>query len=300
MIAGSAFVAVLFGLVWLGFPDAAAADHCSGTSRLNRQSGEVDAECHGKKPGRDGSYAEGSDESRWNAYCTYWMDAPDTTYRYVDGSTVVLNDQGPLSEERVERYGFDPTGEYGSFTASCFHGSGDSGFGGEFWYTIVDPVPIEVLRARAKARIDIEDPPIDSNPSFAERFTVVRIPTWLWVDRAYWEEEHAEREQAGFTTVEVFADPVELTWEFSGGRPEVDCPDGPGSPWTPGDDEPECSVTFLQSSAGETGDAFSATATVTWEFTWALNGTDQGPFDELLAVTTDFEIQVAEIQSVER
>ncbi|MEM9566566.1 MAG: hypothetical protein AAGA93_28355, partial [Actinomycetota bacterium] len=254
--------------------------------------------CHGSTPGLDGSYSAMSEEDKWNAFCTDFMDEVATRV-YVDGSTVVLADQGEASEERVRLWGYDPTGVYGTFTASCFHGRGDSGFGGEFTYTITDPIPVEVLRARAKARIDIGDPPVDTNPSFTERFTIVQIPTWLWVDADYWNEEHREDESAGFVTVEVFADPVDLTWDFSGGRPELDCPEGPGSVWAPGADDPECSVTFRQSSAGEPNDAFSATATVAWEFTWTLNGADQGPFDDLLPVETDFELQVGEIQAVE-
>jgi len=50
--------------------------------------------------------------------------------------------------------------------------------------------------------------------------------------------------------------------------------------------------------SGPSDDAFAGTGTVTWRFSWSLNGADQGPFDELFLATTDFEIQVGEIQAV--
>jgi len=280
------------------FPSTAEAQICSGDGAIFDRSGEVDALCELRRPDRDGIYRGVTDEDRWNAYCTFFMEA-DETLTYVEGAEAVINDQGRMNEERVERRGYNPTGVYGWFTVSCIHPEG-TGFGGEFDYTITDPVSIDDLLARAKERIEIDDPPIDSNPSFTERFAVVRIPTWLWVDEAYWDQENLEEETQGFVTVEVWAEPVDLVWDFPVvGEAEIDCPNGPGTPWTPGAADPECSVLFRQSSAGQAGDAFRSTATVSWEFYWTLNGTDQGPFDELLELTTEFEIQVGEIQSVE-
>lgn len=238
-----------------------------------------------------------TEEAKWNAFCTYLMD-DEATLSFVEGSTVEIHYQGEMSQERVARAGYDPTGVYGWFTVSCFHVSNNSGFGGEWHYVISDPVPLEVLRVRARARIDLEDPPVDTNPSFTERFTIVRIPTWLWVDDAYWFEVHDEEETAGFVTVGVTAEPVNLSWEFDGGQWVVDCGDDPGRPWTFGDEDPDCFVEFNRSSAGQPNDAFAGSGSVAWEFRWSLNGADQGPFDELFYATTDFEIQVGEIHAV--
>ena len=190
-------------------------------------------------------------------------------------------------------------GVYGRFTISCFHASGRSANGGTFYYTIEDPVPVEQLRAEAKAEVIIPDPVIDSNPSFNDRFTIVRIPTWLWVDAGYWNGRYDGDSSAGFVTVEVWAEPVDLRWEFAGGEWVAECGDQPGTPWVPGAADTDCSVEFTRSSAGQPGDAFSGTATVFWQFRWSLNGADQGPFDELFEATTPFEIQVGEIQAVE-
>jgi len=275
----------------------ASGQICSGSGYVFNRGGEVDALCQLSRPDRDGIYRGITDEDRWNAYCTFFMEA-DETLTYVDGADAVINDQGRMNEQRVKLRGYNPTGEYGWFTVSCIHPDG-TGFGGEFDYTITDPISIDDLLAEVKERISIDDPPIDSNPSFTERFAVVRIPTWLWVDEAYWEQDNLEEETRGFVTVEVWAEPVDLVWAFDGaGDPEIECPEGPGTPWAPGAVDPECSVLFRQSSAGQSGDAFRSTATVSWEFYWTLNGADQGPFDELLELTTEFDIQVGEIQSV--
>ena len=238
-----------------------------------------------------------SEEDRWNAFCASQMDGGHGV-AYVTGATVDLNDQGRLSEERVTALNYDPTGVYGSFTAWCHHplGRNFSGFGGEFSYTITPPVPVTVLRDRAKARIVIEDPLIDTNPSFTDRFTIVRIDTWLWADPTYWVAE-SESETAGFVTVEVFATPTTMAWDFSDGTSTV-C-NGPGTEWTPGAGEPDCAVEFTRSSAGQPNDAYQGSATVDWVFTWTLNGTDQGPFDTPFLATTNFELQVGEIQAVE-
>lgn len=294
---GAALALGLIAIAVGAFPSAVGAQVCSGDGAIFDRSGEVDALCELGRPDRDGIYRGITEEDRWNAYCTFFMEA-DETLTYEEGAMAVINDQGRMSEERVERRGFNPTGVYGWFTVSCIHPDG-TGFGGEFEYTITDPISIDDLLAEVKERIEIDDPIIESNPSFNERFAVVRIPTWLWVDADHWNEVHDETETRGFVTVEVWAEPEDLEWTFTGGDPEIDCPNGPGTPWTFGAGDPDCSVLFRQSSAGQADDAFGGEATVFWQFYWTLNGADQGPFDELLELTTDFQIEVGEIQSVE-
>lgn len=286
----------MLGLV-AGTPSPVTAQLCGGDGYLFNNGGEVDALCATEGPGA-GPESRITPQQRWNAYCTDYENVNET-YPYVDGADVSFSSWRSMTRAEVERLGLNPTGEYGAFRAHCDHPV-TPGEGGTFYYTITDPIPIDVLLDQVKERIEIADPPIDSNPSFSERFAVVRIPTWLWVDAAYWNQDNRERETRGFVTVEVWAEPADLRWWFSGGSYETECPAGPGIPWTPGAGDSECSVTFTQSSAGETGDAFRGEATVAWQFYWTLNGADQGPFDELLELTTEFGIQVGEIQSVER
>ncbi|MGI9596798.1 MAG: hypothetical protein ACR2QK_11595 [Acidimicrobiales bacterium] len=294
--AQAALAALVLAAAILAFPTTSSAHHCDGSSGYTRQGGEVEAECHRQTPGSQGSFYVSDPESEWNNYCAYQMDGA-SGIAYKDGATVTFSDQGPLSEERVTTLNYDPTGSYGSFVVFCHHpdGPGSSGFGGEFVYTITDPVSLVDLRAAAKARIVINDPLIETNPSFTDRFTLPNIETWLWIDAGYWEAK-SESETAGFVTVEVFATPNEMAWDFSDGTSNS-CP-GPGTPWTPGAGTADCGVEFTRSSAGATNDAFQGTTIVDWIFTWSLNGADQGPFDTPFLATTNFELQVGEIQAV--
>jgi hypothetical protein len=289
--------ASLAGLVSVTGPQA-AAHHCEGSGRIDREGGEVDYSCHGQTPDRDGSYQGWTEEEQWMAFCTYQPERPTNPLPLKVGLVEVRTTTGRLmSPERVEALGFDPTGTYKEFSASCHHtDTGDSAFGGFFFYTEVPPIDVEVIRDQVKARIDIDEPPVESNPSWTDRFTVVHIDTWLWVDAAYWVEEY-ETETVGFTTVEVWATPNQMVWDFSDGSTSGPC-EGPGTPWTRYGPEPECSVIFSRSSAGEPNDAYSATSTVDWIFTWAVNGADQGEFGQPFLAETNFELQVGEIQAV--
>lgn len=291
------FLAILLSTLALpGRP--ASAHHCSGGNRLDREGGEASYECHLVGADRDGSGEYSlTPEEQWNQYCVYL-----TTGRglaHTTNAKVTYSYHGPMDEETVTRLRYDPTGTYGSFTAHCHHPlPGGSGTGGTYTYNIVPPVPVEDLRAIAKARIDIDDPVIETNPSFTDRFTIVRIETWLWVDRAYWDNEQVESETSGFVTVEVRAKPVLMEWTFNDPDNSYDDCDHPGKPWSTYAGSTDCSVTFLKSSAGQPNDAYQGVADVSWEFSWSLNGTDQGPFDDLFVATTNFELQVGEIQAV--
>jgi len=283
----------------LGAP-ASSADHCGTQAGIVDIGGEASASCHLVDAGRDGSGEYSlTPEQQWNAYCNYQIDTGNVV-AYAPGATVTYSYQGNLDEERVAQLNYDPTGTYGSFIAFCNHPAvGGSGVGGEFVYNIVPPVPLDVLRAAAKARVIIDPPVIETNPSFTDRFTVVNIETWLWVDQAYWYEEKKEEETRGFVTVEVRAEPESMTWKFNDPDTSQDTCFDPGTPWTPTAGSTDCKVIFNQSSAGRTNNAYQGDATVSWVFSWSLNGTDQGPFDAPFLATTNFELQVGEIQAVE-
>lgn len=278
----------------------AAAHHCATSTDIFQSGGEASADCHLRQPDEDGSSQYSlTPEQQWNRYCHYQIDT-GSEVDYADTATVNYSYQGNVSEERLAQLGYDPTGTYGSFIAFCNHPvPGESGVGGEFIYTIVPPVPVEDLRAIAKARILIDDPPVETNPSFTDRFTLVNIETWLWVDEAYWNEDNTESETAGFVTVSVWAEPESMTWSLDDPDGQTDTCFDPGTPWTPGAISTDCSVTFEQSSAGRGGDAFQGESTVTWIFSWSLNGADQGPFDAPFLATETFDLQVGEIPAVE-
>lgn len=124
----------------------------------------------------------------------------------------------------------------------------------------------------------------------------VQLPTWLWLEDGYW-ERHDERESSGFVIVDVWARPESVTWSFENG--DVKGCTSPGVPWTPGASFTDCAHTFTGSSAEEDDDAFTADVTVTWIFSWAVNGAPLGDFGEPFLATTSFELQVGEIQAIE-
>lgn len=160
----------------------------------------------------------------------------------------------------------------------------------------VDPL---VLRDQARAQITLTDPPLDTNPPFDQpgRFGVVRVPTWFWLDPAWWTPQTGTAAQGGLT-VTVTATPQVATWAPGDGS-TVTC-NGPGTPWQAGlaDSAATCSHTFSSSSADQPGAAYQLSASVRWEFTWTLNGVDQGAFGTVATVAPPVAFQVGEIQAI--
>ena len=283
-------MAVLVVVGVLVAQSAANAHHCTGSTYLTGSGGSASAACHGSYPGAAPS-SSSSASALWAAYCAHRTP-------WTPGSTVNARQitSDPLSvEAAVVAAGIDPSGEYAWFEVSCVTGAGVSFVGWVGLLTLSPPVPPEVLRDRAAARINPPSPAVATSPPL-ERFAVVNLETWLWVTDRW--EPLRETESAGFTRVDVVARPETLTWEFSNGESVV-C-HGPGIEWSEAVDRggTYCGHTFTRSSAGEPGDAFTATATIEWIFSWAINGNDQGDFGSVDTVS-DFSLQVGEIQVLE-
>lgn len=282
---------VLAGAVVLS-ASPAPAHHCLGQASLDRAGGAAEAGCHGNYP--PGPPSTTSQLALWERYCYY---AQEGFSGWSEGSTVTINYLGRLGADELSRLDLDPSGEYGTLQADCTSAAtGVSFVGGQFVYTIAAPVPPEVLRDRAAARLNPPTPTLGSSPPLGERPAIVHFATWLWVTDPW--EAQTETESAGLVTVDVIARPDRITWVFGDGGVVV-CA-GPGIEWSPAVTEAGtyCSHTFGTSSTGQPGAAYSATATVTWVFSWAINGVDQGDFGSFDA-TTNFDIQVGEIQSIE-
>ena len=75
---------------------------------------------------------------------------------------------------------------------------------------------------------------------------------------------------------------------------------GPGTPYAqsrdPSASSPDCGHTYRRSSAGESGDAFAVSATVTWVVTWQGDG-QRGSLPALTTATTG-RFRVAESQAI--
>lgn len=171
-------------------------------------------------------------------------------------------------------------------------------------YETTPPVPITVLRDRARARITIPDPVMSSNPPLddPDRHSVVHISTWLWIDDPW--VAIGPEETSGFVTVSVSAVPQYMDWDMGDGSPSLQCgspTEPPGIPWARGldDSDTNCMHTYTRSSAGVgSGDAYTLTGAVRWQFVWSINGVPQPPFEDYDAAATPVAHQVGKSKPV--
>ncbi len=264
----------------------ASAQHCTGEGDIYQGGGQVVAECHGRTPGQPGS---GSVHQLWDIYCAR------RAGEYREGDEVELYPSDPLFESDVAHLGFDPTGEYWWWGVICWR-DGEVVHSYEFAVEVTPPVPPEVIRDEAAARLEPPAPVPETSPPLA-RQAFVQVPTWLWLDPASWEPLEAS-ETGGLTTVTVRATPTHARWVMGDGG-GVTCL-GSGVVWVSGlsEDDTDCSYTYLHSSYGEPEGRFSAQVTVSWEFEWWINDAYQGVFGTL-DLSTPFVVAVGEIQAVE-
>jgi len=279
--------AAFFGSAMLLFAAPASANHCDGGGSVDDDGGEVVGECHGNTPGRPSG---GSVHAVWNRYCA----AAAGEYR--EGNLVEWLQTDQLTEGDVVHLGLDPTGEYWWWGVFCYR-DGVLVYSYEFAVEVTPPVPPEVIRDVAAARLEPPPPDPETSPPLA-RQAFVQVPTWLWVDEADWEPIEVS-ETRGLTTVTVRATPTQARWMMDDEGGGVTCL-GPGVVWVSGASEhdSDCSYTYLHSSYGQPGGRFEASVTVTWEFQWWINDVYQGTFGTV-DVSTPFVVAVAEIQAVE-
>jgi hypothetical protein len=177
---------------------------------------------------------------------------------------------------------------------------------------VPEPVPggaddgegIFIAREQARARVEPVAPVANVSPVEA----VVKFPTWLWLDDAYWQLASASETTPGGTTVAVSARPTEVVWDLGEGVRRCE---GPGIAWSQaahdvyevqpesvrGTGNPACTFTFVNSSTTRPDDVYEASVTVTWEFSWSLGGSDQGVFGSV-DVSDGWSLRVGEVQTV--
>lgn len=152
----------------------------------------------------------------------------------------------------------------------------------------------EQLARRARAQLRLPDPAIASSPAGTQ---LVRLPTWLWLDRAMWQPRSATASVPA-VSVTATATPTSVSWVMGDGS-TVTC-FGPGTPFPAHGDpraaSPDCGHTFQRSSATSPGERFPATATVSWRITWSGGGAS-GTLPDL-TTTTAVSFRVAESQAL--
>jgi hypothetical protein len=153
-----------------------------------------------------------------------------------------------------------------------------------------------VLASQAERELQLPEPVIRSNPA-PEAVQLVGVPVWLWVEPSVWAPVSATVVVPG-VSVTATATPRLVVWRPGDGA-VVRC-SGPGTPYTPaadpGSGSPVCGHTYTRSSAGQPNNAFSVTATITWDVAWAGGG-QQGVFPGL-QTTAATVFRVAEAQAI--
>lgn len=194
----------------------------------------------------------------------------------------LLNGRAPL--------GLDPvTGQPLRWLAT----SGDAGGGAPAaGPALVSPAQLAQV---AVSRLRLPSPVLGTSPSGDQ---VVRVPTWLWVDRSVWGPVSATAQVPG-VSVTATAVPVSVTWSMGTGD-SVTC-QGPGTPYTPGASDaaassPDCGYMYARSSAGQPRERFAVSVTVSWRVSWAGGG--QSGTVEGLSTRARVDLRVREVQAV--
>lgn len=155
--------------------------------------------------------------------------------------------------------------------------------------------PADVAR-QARASVAIADPSLSTSPS-ADRRLYVRVPTWLWLDPAWWQPYTATADTGGVSAT-VVATPVRATWTMGDGG-AVTC-SGPGVAWRRGlpDEATDCKYRYLHSSAGQPQGRFTMSVSVDFDVSWTSS---TGAVGRLATVTrtASRSVDVGEIQAIE-
>ncbi|GAA1761552.1 hypothetical protein GCM10009795_005000 [Nocardioides hankookensis] len=126
---------------------------------------------------------------------------------------------------------------------------------------------------------------------------LVGMPVWMWAKAP---SEHTfgpitTSASAGGITITATANVLNITWDMGDGT-EVVC-DTAGTPYKPSygqKNSPDCGHTYKKSSADESDDAFTVTATSSWVITWA--GAGQTGTIRLGGLTRSTQIRIGEAQ----
>lgn len=153
---------------------------------------------------------------------------------------------------------------------------------------------VPALAEEARSRLVF--PPLTPRFAPAAPWTFVNYPTALWLDGDVASPRSATAEVPG-VRVSVTATVERVQWETGDGGTET-C-SGPGrapDPTRPGD-EGDCTHAWSWPSAGQSGGAYQATATVFWRVVWQAEGAPGGGDLGLVPQRSQpLAVPVAEIQ----
>jgi len=285
--------------------DPAVALDCSSGSSFDELGGSGEVWCY--LLDRNGPPRHSlSDQERWDRYCARIENVPEWARQEQDGWGPFVM-EGPtktaytIPDHFLKLHGLEPGDAHSVWSLSCqAHGvPGLPGYPLVMFIVWEEAAPVDpvALRDEAAARINPPAPSLGTSPPFDQFPAIVQMSTWLWITDPWVTD--VESESQGGVSVIVVARPDHVTWTFGDGGIVVCF--GPGVAWQSGmsnEATTDCSYTFTHTSAGLPDSRYDATATVTWVFSWTLNGVDEGDFGSFDA-TSGFSIEVGEIQVIE-
>ena len=150
--------------------------------------------------------------------------------------------------------------------------------------------------------IDVLDPPEPSwtaSPNGIDVAMVTQLPTFLWVDTAYWTGSFAARVEtpSGRVWAEAQANPSSSIWSPGDGS-TVGCAGG-GEPWNPGADPAAaaCVHTYVRSTAGTFG--AEMTVQVTFDVVGRTSTGGAQDIGQISRTSAPVFVTVGEIQAIE-
>lgn len=167
------------------------------------------------------------------------------------------------------------------------------------------PTP-KVLASYAYDKVKVPDTKVELKP---EGKSTVNLPTWVWLDKGTFEDVKVRAELPGTGVwAETTAKPVSLHLEPgtadattfpASGDCKINDDGSIGTPYTKGSskEDPPCGISYLRATGGK---PYQLKASITWEITW--EGSDNDGKHDLPNGTFDGtqDINVQEIQSINR
>ena len=150
--------------------------------------------------------------------------------------------------------------------------------------------------------IDVLDPPEpgwNASPNGIDVAMVTQMPTFLWVETAYWDGTFAARVDtpSGRVWAEAQAIPASSMWSPGDGS-TVGCAGG-GEPWNPGTEAggTACMHTYVRSTAGTIG--AEMTVQVTFDVIGSTSTSGAVALGQISRTSTPVLVTVGEIQAIE-
>ena len=128
---------------------------------------------------------------------------------------------------------------------------------------------------------------------------LVGLPEWFWIDAADYQTLSRTVALAGLSAT-VTAKPGPLVINPGDGQASITCP-GPGTAYDPsepaGSQQSDCTFLYTQPSAGQPGNAFTVSISVTWTATWSGTGGTGGTLAPITRTTT-IALPIAQAETV--